>query len=216
MLLEEKMIQKILLQEMLAEMRACIKKEDVKAGLPFDAGMTYDIEHIFIFWQQFRVKIDNLQKYISSLDYDIAGRVPWGDITFNSEEGFKDDIPVTRCWTCPKDCFAENREQWTLLYNIRLVSEGEFLSYFTSNTDKTQDIIMEGAEEAAVCPSPASTLIMLQTRAKDSLKIEQLKRNDFAVAHYREVESALGLKDTLPSSKRKRLFHNIRKIFRRK
>ena len=200
---------------MLAEMRVCIQKEDIKAGLPFDAGFTYDIDHIFVFWQQYKIKIENLKKYISSLDYDIAARVPWGDITFNSEEGFTEGVPMTRYWTAPKDCFAENKDMWTELYNIRLISEGEYLSYFISSTKNGTIVNMEGAEEATVCPSPASTLIMLQTKAKDTLKLEMLKQNDFAVAHYREVEDSLGLKDTILLSKRKRIINRIRKIFRK-
>ena len=74
---------------------------------------------------------------------------------------------------------------------------------------------MEGAEEAKVCPSPASTLIMLQTKAKDSLKLEQLKMCDFAVEYYHSVEAALGLKDTLPKTKRKRLISKIKKLLHR-
>lgn len=210
------MTQEVLLTEMLAEMRQCIQKEDVKAGLPDDAGLTYDIDHIFVLWQQFRVKIENLHKYIDSLDYDIAARVPWGDITFDSEEGFTEGLPITRCWTAAKECFEENREIWEMEYEARLISNGDYLSYFTTSTEKGKDIYMEGAEEATVCPSPASTLIMLQTRAKDTLKLEQLKQTDFAVAHYREVEAALGLKDTIKPSKRRRLLYKIRKIFKRK
>ena len=56
---------------------------------------------------------------------------------------------------------------------------------------------------------------MLQTKAKDSLKLEQLKMSDFAVEHYNSVEAALGLKNTLPQTKRKRLLYKIKKLFHR-
>lgn len=209
------MLQELLYREMLEEMRKCIQKEDVKAGLPFEHGRGYDIEHIFIYWQQFRLKIDNLNKYITSLDYDIAARLPWGDITISSEEGFTKDMPITRFWTAPKVAFESARDRWNKQFNISLISEGEYLCYFTTSTSTEIKIEMEGATEAQVCPSPASTLIMLQTRAKDTLKLETLKRNDFAVEHYRTVEDALGLKDTIPTTKRKRLLYKIRKLFKR-
>ena len=209
------MLQELLYREMLEEMRKCIQKEDVKAGLPFGNGQGYDIEHIFIYWQQFRLKIDNLNKYITSLDYDIAARLPWGDIIISSEEGFTKGMPITRFWTAPKVAFESAHSRWNELFNINLISEGEYLCYFTTSTSPEVKIEMEGATEASVCPSPASTLIMLQTRAKDALKIETLKRNDFAVEHYRTVENALGLKDTIPATKRKRLLYKIRKLFKR-
>lgn len=200
---------------MLAEMRQCIQKEDVKAGLPNHTDETYDMERIFIFWQQFRTKVDNLKKYIEGLDYDIAARVPWGDLTFNTDEGFVAGLPITRCWTAKKYLFEANRDGWETAYNARVISEGQYLTFFTTSTPKNTEVKMEGATEATVCPSPASTLIMLQTRAKDSLKLEQLKMCDFAVEHYRFVEAALGLKDTIPATKRKRLLFRLRKIFRR-
>lgn len=209
------MLQELLYREMHAEMRRCINKEDIKAGLPFRTDSGYDMEHIFIFWQQFRVKVDNLNKYIEGLDYDIAARVPWGDVEFNSNEGFVEGLPITRYWTATKDCFEANRNSWNEAYNINIASAGEHLYFFTTSTDKDTEIVMEGAEEAQICPSPASTLIMLQTRAKDKLKIEKLKMSDFAVEHYRQVEAALGLKDTIPNTKRKRFLFRIRKIFRR-
>lgn len=209
------MSQELLYREMLAEMRRCINKDDIKAGLPFSADMDYDMEHIFIFWQQFRVKVNSLMKYIEGLDYDIAARLPWGDVEFNSNEGFVEGQPITRYWTATKDCFETNRKVWDKAYNVNITSKGEHLYFFTTSTDKGTEVLMEGAEEAQVCPSPTSTLIMLQTRAKDNLKLEKLKMSDFAVEHYRQVEAALGLKDTIPNTKRKRFLFRIRKIFRR-
>lgn len=205
----------LLYREMLAEMRSCIHKEDVKAGLPPAVTEAFDIESVFIFWQQFNLKVENLKKYIESLDYDIAARVPWGDLTFDSEEGFVEGLPITRCWTARKECFETNHERWAEEYGVKKVSEGQYLTFFTSSTPKDQVIVMEGAEEATVCPSPASTLIMLQTRAKDSLKLEQLKMSDYAVEHYRSVEAALGLTDTIHAAKRKKLMFKLRKLFQR-
>lgn len=203
------------LRKMLYEMRTCIEKEDIKAGLPDDAGLTFDIETMILQWHKISDRVQSLKHHIQELDYDIAASVPWGDTVHNSEEGFTEGIPVTRYWTAPKECFEANKENWQYLYAARLVSEGDYLTYFTTYTGKHAQIMMEGASEAKVCPSPASTLIMLQTRAKDTLKFEMLKQNDFAVAHYREVESALGLKDTLKKTKRKKFIQKLRKIFRK-
>lgn len=208
------MSKELLYREMLAQMRSCIQKEDVKAGLP-PAASAFDIDSVFIFWQQFCLKVENLKKYIESLDYDIAARVPWGDLTFDSNEGFVEGLPITHCWTAPKECFEAHQERWTEEYGVKMISEGQYLTFFTSSTPKGKEIVMEGAEEAKVCPSPASTLIMLQTKAKDSLKLEQLKMSDFAVEHYNSVEAALGLKNTLPQTKRKRLLYKIKKLFHR-
>ena len=47
------------------------------------------------------------------------------------------------------------------------------------------------------------------------MKLEQLKMCDFAVEYYHSVEAALGLKDTLPKTKRKRLITKIKKLFHR-
>lgn len=113
---------------------------------------------------------ESLKRYISSLDNDIASRIPWGETLINTDEGFVDGLPVTRFWTSTKDSFNENKDLWVENYNAKFVSKGDFLVYFTTNTLIDEEIIMEGAEEAYVCPSPASTLIMLQTRAKDLLK----------------------------------------------
>ena len=52
---------------MLEEMRTCINKEDVKAGLPDETAPDFDIDRIFIFWQQFRMKTNNLKKYIENV-----------------------------------------------------------------------------------------------------------------------------------------------------
>ena len=57
---------------MLEEMRTCINKEDVKAGLPDETAPDFDIDRIFIFWQQFRMKTNNLKKYIEIWWYDMS------------------------------------------------------------------------------------------------------------------------------------------------
>ena len=70
------------------------------------------------------------------------------------------------------------------------------------------------AHSVEVTPSPVSTLIVLQTRAKDSLRQVQLQMGDFSLQHYREVEAALGLTDTIQiPSRRHRLMRTVQRLF---
>ena len=114
--------------------------------------------------------IEELKKYISNLDIDITNRMPWGDLQVNYSEEYIKGSKTTRFWTAPNDCFEANQNNWIERYNANFVSKGDFLTYFTTFTLSDIEIIMEGAEEAYVCPCPTSTLIMMQTRAKDLLK----------------------------------------------
>ncbi|MCF0180554.1 MAG: hypothetical protein HUJ97_09985 [Bacteroidales bacterium] len=113
---------------------------------------------------------ERFSKFISDLDNDITNRIPWGDLQVNPDEGFVEGIPITKFWTTSNDCFEQNKEKWTEEYNAKFISKGDFLTYFITKTSPKTEIKIEGAEEAYVCPCPASTLIMMQTKAKDALK----------------------------------------------
>lgn len=207
------MEQKEELAKVLSEMGKCIQKEDVKVGLPYDTEFTNDAAYLIGLWNQQSKVVADLKHHIEELDYDIQARSPWGDLVVDSTTVFEPDKPVTRYWTAPKDCLESNHDLWSNSYNISVISTGDYLSYFTTTTARDKDIMMEGAEEAKVCPSPVSTLIMLQTRAKDTLKHELIKQEDCAIAHYLEVEAMLGLSDTLKHQKRKIIVDKIKGIF---
>lgn len=114
--------------------------------------------------------INRLKEYITNLDIDIANRMPWGDLFIEPGDPYNKNVPQTRFWTTPNDFYENHKELWNNQYNVRFIFRGDYLTYFTTSTLIDCNIQMDGAEEAYVCPSPASTLIMLQTKAKDLLK----------------------------------------------
>ncbi len=115
-------------------------------------------------------EIDRLKEYITNLDIDITNRMPWGDLFIEPEDTYNKNVPQTRFWTTPNDFYENHKELWDKQYNVKFIFRGEYLTYFTTSTYIDCNIQMDGAEEAYVCPSPASTLIMLQTKAKDLLR----------------------------------------------
>ncbi|MBO7379177.1 MAG: hypothetical protein J6U31_05455, partial [Bacteroidales bacterium] len=113
-----------------------------------------------------------------------------------------------RFWRASQFEYNRNRREWEDNYQAEIVAFQDDSYYFVTTTPLQATIVLQGADEVTICPSPVSTLITLQTQAKDSLRRTQLEIGDFALQHYRSVEAALGLHDTLVIPTKRRRFWN--------
>lgn len=205
-----------LLQEMLHEMRMHLTNEDIRAGLPAAETLQSDVSPLYVEWTTLRKTEQRQLERISELDSDILRMEPWGDYPMSRIDQMAQRGLSLRFWQSTQTQFEGHRQSWVESFQAELVSVQGGYCYFVTVTPQGAPICMDEAQSVEVTPSPVSTLIMLQTRAKDSLRQIRLEMGDFSLQHYREVESMLGLKDTLViPSKRKRLWTQIRLFFSR-
>lgn len=119
-----------------------------------------------------------LQKYIEQLENEINLMFPWGEIDLFEIVLSRNNGIDLRFWTMESKKFHKELQRsmdptiphWMSLYNARPISESGSLCYFTTRTAQDVEINIPFASPAKMVPSPVSTLIMLQTRAKDMLK----------------------------------------------
>jgi V/A-type H+-transporting ATPase subunit I len=173
---------------MLEQMRATLKKEDLEALPALPQGITYEVERIEVAWQDLCSQIAEEQRNMVNLEHDIQAVAPWGDFSFESIHKLTMAGWTVRFWTVsPKDL----RPEWTKEHHATVINRTPKLVYFITLTRSADELTaLPGATEVHLGPSPQSTLIMLQTRAKDDLKKLRIKQGDFALAHYREMEDA--------------------------
>ncbi|MBQ0056659.1 MAG: hypothetical protein KBT20_03280 [Bacteroidales bacterium] len=207
-----------LLQEMLTEMQSVLSTDDIKAGLPENV-MTdgVDASTLYVEWQELKHKLEKQKHLIRELDNDILGMEPWGDFPMSRIDQLSKQGQSLRFWKVRDSEFDGNRQQWIDNYQAELVSSNGGYSYFVTVTPIETVIVLTGAEEMSVTPSPVSTLLSLQTHAKDSLHRIIVQQGDFALSHYRAIEEALGLHDTLKMpTKRHRFKRMLKRIIRSK
>jgi len=201
---------------MLHEMRKYLTKEDIRAGLPVAETMQTDVSPLYVEWTTLCKKEQRQIERIAELDADIQNMEPWGDYPMARIDQLAQRGLSLLFWRSTQTQFEGHRQAWIDSYQAELVSIHSGHCYFVTVTPQGANIVLNEAEPIAVTPSPVSTLIMLQTRAKDSLRHTQLEMGDFSLQHYREVESILGLENTLViPSKGKRLWTQIRYIMRK-
>lgn len=205
-----------LLKEMLHDMRLHLSNEDIRAGLPPVGKQLTDVSPLYVEWKALNKKAQRQMERIAELDYDIQRMEPWGDypmvrIDELAQEGKRLDF-----WRATRTQFEGNRRLWADKYMAELISEQDGYCYFVTISAQEEPLCLNEAQLLDVTPSPVSTLIMLQTRAKDSLRQIRLEMGDFSLQHYREVEAALGLTDTLEvPSKRRRLLTTMGRLLRK-
>lgn len=173
------------LGKILKEMKQVLKQEDIN-GLPMvkEGG---DMASISVQWQEISSQIETEQKNLHELDKEIKEITPWGDFSHKNIDALTEAGWVTRFWiTSPK----KMSPAWKDEYNAFVIEENKKAVYFITITPTAQQVDIPAAREVTLSPSPISTLIILQTRAKDNLKRLLLQQEDVALAHYREVESA--------------------------
>ena len=205
-----------LLHEMLQEMRQHLSKEDIRAGLPPADGRLTDVSPLYVDWMTLRKKEQRQLERIAELDDDIARMEPWGDYPMARIDQLAQAGQHLQFWKATQTQFEGHRQMWSEDYQAELVAQHDGTCYFVTITPQGADITLPDAQAAEVAPSPVSTLIMLQTRAKDSLRLIRIEMGDFSLQHYREVEATLGLEGTLQvPSRRKRLLTPLRYLLRK-
>ena len=186
-----------LLQTMLREMRVHLTVDDVRAGLPVADCSSADVSLLYADWVMLRNTERRQLQRIAELDADIARMGPWGDYPMASIDQLSQQGKSLGFWRCTQTQFEGHWAQWKEKYNAELVSQQDGFCYFVTKVPQGNQLEISEAQPVDVPPCPISTLIMLQTRAKDSLRQVRLEMGDFSLQHYREVEAALGLSDTL-------------------
>lgn len=119
-----------------------------------------------------------LKKYIQQLDSDIDMMFPWGELDLSEAERLKEEGIALDYWEMDQKKFHQELQRsmdptiphWMSKYNARPVSDANAKSYFTTRTPLGTEVNIPFAVKARMCPSPVSTLIILQTKAKDALK----------------------------------------------
>ncbi len=194
-----------LLREMLDEMRSALTSEDIKAGVPDSDRNRGDVSPLYIHWEELKRRVELQENRIRELDNDIQQMSVWGDYPMERIDRLAQQGLSLRFWKASEFDFNQHRREWEDAYQVVIVSFQDDFYYFVTTTPLQAAIVLGGAEEVPICPSPVSTLITLQTQAKDSLRNTQVEIGDFALQHYRAVEASLGLHDTLVlPTKRKR------------
>lgn len=123
-------------------------------------------------------EIQLLKKYIQRLDSEIELMFPWGELDITKAEQLRTQGTDLRFWTMDHKKFHLELQRsmdptiphWMSIYKAHPVSDAQSLSFFTTQTPLGTDINIPFANPARMCPSPVSTLIILQTKAKDKLK----------------------------------------------
>ena len=205
-----------LLHEMLQEMQNILSREDIKAGLPSPIHPVHDASVLYVEWCELKRNYNRQKQIIEDLDKDISKMQPWGDFPMSRIDQLAQSGQQLDFWKSNESTFKANHQLWADSYQAEVINTIDGICYFVTTTPIDAAIVIPEAEMMTVTPSPVSTLISLQTRAKDSLRNVIVKQGDFAMEHYLEIEAALGLHDTLViPSKRHKLMSKLKKIIRK-
>lgn len=123
-------------------------------------------------------EIQILKNYIKQLDSDIELMFPWGELDLSEVDSLRREGIALDFWQMDQKRFHQELQRsmdptiphWMSKYSAHPVSDANLKSYFTTRTPLGTDIQIPFATKAEMCPSPVSTLIILQTKAKDKLK----------------------------------------------
>lgn len=129
-------------------------------------------------------EVQLLKKYIQRLDSEIELMFPWGELDLAESERLRIEGTDLRFWTMDQKKFHLELQRsmdptiphWMSKYKVHPVSDAHSFSYFTTRTPLGTDINIPFASPARMCPSPVSTLIILQTKAKDKLNQLTVKK----------------------------------------
>ncbi len=212
------------LQQVLTQMASCLQREDMQDRQDATVLETDEASRLISQWENLCSSLEGLSRHMQELDEDIAKMQPWGDFDVVKLEQLKQHDCQVLFWTLPTDVFAsQSTEPWFTESQALLVSQDTSLAYFiTLQLGNEKFAMPPEANRVEICPCPVSTLIMLQTRDKDSLKRLQTKQGDFALAHYAELRETLRTLlpegATLPGqrlSRRQQLKARLKKLFKK-
>lgn len=208
----------------LTQMASCLQAEDLQ---DVQEAQTLDVDatsRLLVQWGNLCSSMEGLRRHMQELDADITRMQPWGDFDVVKLEQLRQHECQILFWTMPIDIFASQAsESWAVDSQAQLVSEDTSQAYFITLQLGNEEVAMPPeATRVEICPCPVSTLIMLQTRDKDSLKRLQTMQGDFALAHYAELRETL--RTLLPAgsmlpgqklSRRQQLKARLKKLFRK-
>ena len=208
----------------LTQMASCLQTEDLQDVQEAQALDVDATSRLLVQWGNLCSSMEGLRRHMQELDADITRMQPWGDFDVVKLEQLRQHECQILFWTMPIDVFASQAsEPWAVDSQAQLVSEDTSQAYFITLQLGNEEVAMPPeATRIEICPCPVSTLIMLQTRDKDSLKRLQTMQGDFALAHYAELRETL--RTLLPAgsmlpgqklSRRQQLKARLKKLFRK-
>ena len=144
-------------------------------------------------WEAMMQSVQGIKEHMQSLEQDIVKMQPWGDFDVTKVEQLSHHGCHIRFWKMNSELLsARLADAWFVECNVLIVTQDIETTYFVTVTDNEEKPpVPSEAEEVVICPCPVSTLIMLQTRDKDTLKKMETLLGDYALVHYGEVYSAL-------------------------
>lgn len=206
------------LRRVLDQMGSLLRLEDqldLDVTPPSDAVCTRILNH----WESMMQSIEGIQSYMQSLEADIQQMQPWGDFDVLKVERLAQCGCQIRFWRMDSLRLTSSEgSPWYTDSHLFVVSREGNDTYFVTVTPVDSPVPMPPeAHEVTICPSPISTLIMLQTRYKDSLRKLQSQLDDYALAHYAELYSTLrhALPEGSPLPQLRSSHHGLRERIRR-
>lgn len=144
-------------------------------------------------WEQLTSSAIGIQEHMNSLENDIARMQPWGDFDVMKVEQLAARGVHIHFWRIAIGELSKVLSDTFLsVHQARIISQdSEWVYFVTVDSEDHPKQVPENAVMVDICPCPVSTLIMLQTRDKDTLRNLETLRGDYALAHYGEVYAAL-------------------------
>lgn len=180
------------LLQVLDQMGALLQRQDqpdMQIVAPDQAALLRILNH----WEQMMSGAEGLRLHMQSLEQDIVKMQPWGNFDVMKVEQLASQGCHIRFWQMPTHLLALRVADgsWEDCH-MQVISQDTELAYFVTVSMGNQAVSMPAeAHEVEICPCPVSTLIMLQTRDKDSLRKLDTLMGDYALCHYGEVYNAL-------------------------
>lgn len=180
------------LRQVLDEMGAMLQTEDqpnMAETAPDEAACLRILNH----WEQMMLSAAGHRQHMMSLERDIQKMQPWGNFDVMKVEQLASAGCQIRFWRIAAHLLPLRLAEGTWnCNNLKVVTQDLETAYFVTITTETETAPEPAdAEEVDICPCPVSTLIMLQTRDKDSLRQLETLQGDYALCHYGEVYNAL-------------------------
>jgi len=189
---EEEASETARLQQVMEEMGSMLQRDDqpdMEAVAPDEAACLRILNH----WEQMMQSANGLRQHMQSLEQDIVKMQPWGNFDVMKVDELACQGCHIRFWKMPTHILAQRVADgcWQDCLMQVVANETGLSHYVTVTMDDEEPIIPAEAQEVEICPCPVSTLIMLQTRDKDSLRKLETLQGDYALCHYGEVVNAL-------------------------
>lgn len=175
------------------QMADVLKKDDLSNLLPATPLSEDNAIRLVMQWENICTSVTGLNRHIKELDADILRMQPWGDFDVVKLNQLKQHDCHVSFWKMPISFMASmTTDAWYSDYQATVINVDQKDSFFITITLGDDEPKMPvQAEKVEICPCPVSTLIMLQTRDKDSLKRVLTTQGDFALAHYAELRETL-------------------------